>query len=367
MLHFNVQLDTIVANRCDGARIVTSVSRLTATIILGEVDYPVLLDYVIIPSVGHLHIAQCEVSEISDMVLPEYFGLQSPMRSVMCRFERNLVSLTCPHVCMERVASKQVSMGKPPAHSTFDLPCNVNVVVEVFEISIKSVQTRASPTTEITCTSFNLNLEPVLAKVGASTESPGAGVYLKCKELRRKEGSTDMLVANLSTSGLIQFHAMDTIGNLVVGVGKAQLHADFKSVNWSGSLEKDPLTVLHLPFAAVPKFDLTLKYAGKLVSIKDANICCDDFEGDGSTTLDEVMAHYVAIVKGRIPYFLSKTSIVGADIGDSVGVMAGTILTRTSVIGATVGVASRDAVGAALNRGKAARGVTASERYRFGE
>jgi hypothetical protein len=72
-------------------------------------------------------------------------------------------------------------------------------------------------------------------------------------------------------------------------------------------------------------------------------------------------------VKGRIPYLLSKTSIAGADIGDSVGMMAGTLLTKTSVIGATVGVASRDGIGLALNKGKAARGAGAAEKYKFGE
>eukprot|EP00980_Cylindrotheca_fusiformis_P007445 scaffold1537_cov108-Cylindrotheca_fusiformis.AAC.4 len=367
MLRSHVQLNSIFANRSDGARIVASASHLTATIRLDEKDCSMMHDCIMIPSVGHLHSAQCEVSELSDIVLPKYFSLQNPMRTVVCRFERGLISLTCAHVCLERVVSKPVSVRNTSEQSTFDLPCRVNLVVELLKISSESDQTNAFPTMEeITCTSLNLGLEPALAKVGASTESPGAAVYFKCKELGRKEGSTVMHVINLSASGLIQFKAIDTIGNLVVGVDKAQLHADFSSVNWTGSLEKDPLTVLHLPFAAVPKFELTLKYAGKLVSIRDARISCDDFEGGAKTTLDEVVAHYVAIVKGRIPYLLSKTSIIGADIGDSAGVMAGTILTKTSVVGATVGVASRDAVGAALNRGKAARGVTASEKYKFG-
>ena len=47
--------------------------------------------------------------------------------------------------------------------------------------------------------------------------------------------------------------------------------------------------------------------------------------------------------------------------------MAGKYYMNTSVIGATIGVASRDAIGSALTQGKAARGVTSSEKYKFGK
>ena len=125
---------------------------------------------------------------------------------------------------------------------------------------------------------------------------------------------------------------------------------------------------MKLPFAAVPKFILTLNCAGTLISVEDAIIGCEAFEGTSETTLDVLKAHYFGIVQDRIPHILAaKTSIAGANIGDSVGMMAGSIITKTSVIGAAVGVASRDAAGSAVRQGKAARGADESEKYQFGQ
>ena len=61
-----------------------------------------------------------------------------------------------------------------------------------------------------------------------------------------------------------------------------QLAAEFSSSNWSGSMDADAYeggTVIALPYASVPKFDLTLKYSGALVlvNINDAIIACDEF------------------------------------------------------------------------------------------
>lgn len=122
-----------------------------------------------------------------------------------------------------------------------------------------------------------------------------------------------------------------------------------------------------LPFVAIPKFDLELQVAGKLLQIEGAVIACDKLEGNAITTLDDITAHYIDAVKERIPYLLSKADIAGSNVGDNVGMMAGKILFNKSVVGATVGVAVRDAVGSTLTEGKAARGVSSEERYKFGD
>lgn len=365
-LRVKVQLDSICANRYDGANIVALEAHFEAAISPNVMESDMVVNAIPIPSVGYLHSAQCEVLEIANVILPGHFNLKSPANKLVCRFENGEISISCPLLCIQRHVAEAVSAGTVSNSSSFDLPCKANLLIDAFQVFAPPCLPNSSPS-KITCSHVSLAFEPVLARIGASHESPGAGVYFKCKEFRSREGSTAVYLLNLSASGLVQFDALGKVGNLVVGIEKAQLEAEYSSVNWSGSSDKGPSAIVNLPFAVFPRFDITLKYAGKLVSIKDATISCDAFEGNKRTTVESILAHYTDIVKARIPYLLSKTSIVGADIGDSVGVMAGTLLTKTSVVGATVGVASRDAIGSAVNKGKAARGVVASEKYKFGE
>lgn len=189
-----------------------------------------------------------------------------------------------------------------------------------------------------------------------------------CIELKSIEGTTVIDVPRLSVSGLLQLNDMATVGNLSVGVENAKLSAEFSTSGWAGSLEKEPSAVVRLPFATIPKFNICLSYSGKLVSLSESTIAMDEFQGSANTTLSDISKHYVAVVKGRIPYLaLAKTEVCGANMGDSVGMMAGTVLTHTSVVGATVGVASRDLVGSTLTSGKEARGASASDKYQFGD
>jgi hypothetical protein len=241
----------------------------------------------------------------------------------------------------------------------------MNISIQAFQVNELLLHGKSER--EMECRSLNLALEPVFARVGSMRESPGAGVYFSCEDAKTIEDSTVINIPNLSASGLVQFDQPSKIGNLVVNIEKAQLAADFSSFNWSESLGKEPSIVMQLPFALVPQFELTLEYAGTLININNATIACEAFEGSPFTTFDTIGAHYVAVVKRRLPFLLAKTNIAGSNIGDGVGMMAGKYFMNTSVIGATVGVASRDAIGSALTQGKAARGVASSEKYKFGK
>lgn len=98
------------------------------------------------------------------------------------------------------------------------------------------------------------------------------------------------------------------------------------------------------------------------------HLACEQFQGTANATLSQISKHYVGIVKRRIPYLaIAKTDVMGANVADSVGMMAGSVITHTSVVGATLGVASRDMVGSTLTMGKESRGASASDAYKFGD
>mmetsp|Transcript_32787 Transcript_32787/g.60053 ORF Transcript_32787/g.60053 Transcript_32787/m.60053 type:complete len:462 (+) Transcript_32787:2062-3447(+) len=186
-------------------------------------------------------------------------------------------------------------------------------------------------------------------------------------DLKSTEGSTIIDVPRLSVSGLLQLNDLSSVCNLAIGMEKAQIEAEFSSSNWSVSRGNEPHSWIALPFASIPRLELTLRYLGTLVNINDATIACDEFQGSASTTSSQIGKHYMNIVKRRIPFLLSNADIANCNIGDSIGVAAGRVLTNTSVLGATVGIASRDIVGSTLTMGKASRGASSSESYRFGD
>mmetsp|Transcript_3782 Transcript_3782/g.5904 ORF Transcript_3782/g.5904 Transcript_3782/m.5904 type:complete len:455 (+) Transcript_3782:1076-2440(+) len=186
-------------------------------------------------------------------------------------------------------------------------------------------------------------------------------------DLKSTEGSTIIDVPRLSVSGLLQLNDLSSVCNLAIGMEKAQIEAEFSSSNWSVSRGNEPHSWIALPFASIPRLELTLRYLGTLVNINDATIACDEFQGSATTTSSQIGKHYMNIVKRRIPFLLSNADIANCNIGDSIGVAAGRVLTNTSVLGATVGIASRDIVGSTLTMGKASRGASSSESYRFGD
>jgi hypothetical protein len=245
-----------------------------------------------------------------------------------------------------------------------DLPCKV--IVSVQEVSLQEVSTSGEIHRLVKCRELSLALEPVLAKIVATREGPGAGLYFKCTDFQSTEKSTVVLIPSLSGSTLVQFDQLDRMGNMFLCLEGALLSADFSSFASSASLESSSPPV-KLPFVVVQEFELTLRCTGRLVSMDDTVLHCQKFEGDLMTTVDSLGAHYTGIVKRRIPYLLTKTEIMGSNVADSASMIAGSIATHSSILGATVGVAARDAVGAAITAGKTTRGASSAEKYKFGE
>jgi hypothetical protein len=313
---------------------------------------------------GHIASAVLRCSEISELRVLDVVLLKESARNIVCRFDNGSIFFDCPSIRLQKYMPKRET-SKNTSFS-IDLPYKVIVSIQKFEINDILWPSKCCRKTIVRC--FNLVLEPVFARLGSSVESPGAGVYFKSNGFKSVENSATIEIPKMGASGLLQFDDFSRIGNLMVEIEKVQLAADFSSIDWSGSLEQDPSTVMKLPFAVIPKFDLTLNYLGKMVNINNATIKCDPFEGVKTTTLKNLGSHYIKIVKRRIPYLLlSKTEMAGSNVGDSIGMITGSLLTNTSIIGSTVGVAGRDAVGSALTRGKAARGADSTEKYKFGE
>jgi len=382
-LKFAFQLDSFSGNGFQGASIAalgislivdinvaspytTATPEPIPTIYLSAQDKTSTPESIPIPGFGSISSAILTFSEVSELSIPGLAYLRSPSKFLSFRFERGTVVMDCPSVCVQRRTPQQTNLQDAQDHPPFDLLYKVNISIQSLQISETLWPSQSQR--EILCSHFDLALEHVFARMSASSpESPGAGIYFKCNNFRSNENSTVIEIPNLSASGLVQFDQLNKIGNLAVGMKKVQLAADFSSSNWSSSLEEKSPTVMELPFAVIPKFELTLKCVGTLVNIDNATIACDKFEGDAMATLSSVGEHYIQVAKSRIPYLLAKTEIAGVNVCDSVGMMAGKVLTNTSVIGATVGVASRDMIGSAVTQGKAQRGASSADGYKFGD
>jgi hypothetical protein len=320
------------------------------------------------PGLGCLSSVVLQIHQVSDLTIPNVVRLATPIQNLSLRFDGEALYVDCPSVSMHRELST-LSFSEDcsdTGKSSIDLPFNLKISIQ--EASLQEAATSSGTICcRKKCEKLNLVLEPVLARIlAAAKEGPGAGVYLKCENFESAEGSTVVRIPSISASGLVQFAELDRIGNLTIAIDGAELSADFSSVSWSTSVEESS-AALEMPFAVVQKFDLTMKYIGSLVNIDDATFCCETFEGDIQTTLDSLISHYVRIGKRRVPYLLSKANLVGANVGDSVGMIAGKAITHSSVIGSTVGVVARDAVGAAITKGKETRGASSTEKYRFGK
>jgi len=364
-LQVDVQMKALYGDGYKGERISGQDLNMMVSIIRGNDDNILVPENFSIPSVGHVSSIFLRVSEISEMNIPDLGKLSNPTTSFTLQFDNaNGINLVCPEISIigqETPITSTEDQNKPP----FDLPCKMNTAIESFKYFKQASSDK--PSKAIECGQISLALDPVLAQIGTSIESPGSGVYFSCKSLKALAGSTVLEIPSLTASGLVQFDKLQNVGNLAIGIETMQLSADFSRMNWSESLQTESSDEIALPFAVISNFDLTLKFVSTLVNLEGAVIACDRFEGEEMTTLDSISSHYLGIVTERIPYLLAKTNVAGKNLGDGVGMTAGIVLTNTSVVGATIGVAARDAVGSALTQGKAARGASSTEKYKFGD
>lgn len=296
----------------------------------------------------------------------------SGITNLTVRFENDVLSCHIPYLYVQR----ENGNGKGVSPTSFaskipSPPCKTKLTVESFHLVDSKEENQALKSLQETrCRSLTLVLDPVMS--GAEQQSQpiemrGIAFQAICDDFESIDSiKTAVNIPSISISGLLQSNDLGKICNLAVGIEKAQLAAAFSSSDWAESLEGEEV-IVRLPFTSIPKFKLTLRLIGPLIKLDDATIACDEFIGCQDTTLECIKNHYIGIVQKRIPYLIANIDLVGANVADSVAVLAATLLTRTNVIGATFGVASRDLIGSTITTGKVLRGAEASDKYQFGE
>lgn len=281
----------------------------------------------------------------------------------------NELSCHIPYLYIQRYAKKD----SPAVNQLPSLPCKTKLTVDSFHLvdGIDELNQTINSLQETRCRSLTIALDPIILAVGEqkrSIEGQGIAFHVDCNQFESVASiKTAVKIPSISISGLLESD-LRRISNLVLGIEKAQLSAEFSSSNWAESLEEEKVDIL-LPFAFIPRFKLTLRFTGPLIKLDDATIACDEFRGYQCTSLKGIENHYLEIVKKRIPYLIAKTEspLVGGNIADSAAMIVGTTLTRTTVIGATVGVVSRDLIGSTVTQGKVSRGAESSDNYEFGK
>jgi hypothetical protein len=314
-----------------------------------------LEDRIAVPGLDRLSFAKLEIKEISTFST-DSFNLASPAESSIVEVQKGTVHVKTPSLRLVKKPAMyaEAHSGTSPS-GKFSLPrCLLRASVECFELTEAS----SDETVEIV-SCWNVD---VVAEVTDSI------CFVKLSRVEDISYLSMLCVPSVSATAVVDMNDLECIRQLVVEMPRVDLSADFSSLDWSEALTKAPEKShpLMLPFAMVQEFELTLKGKGRVLSLKDTTLHCKAFHGDDSTDIDSLTKHYVDIVKSRIPYLLSKTEVLGSNIGDSVGQFTGRALMHSTVVGSVAGVGIRDAVGGAITRGKSERGALASDRYHFG-
>jgi len=316
---------------------------------------------IVIPSVGYVSLIVLDIKDIP-LVSVQNLRLKSNITNFALRYVNDVLTVDCPAINLLQSKKKHTAHIQNDGGSQFELPWKASLAVGVFRLF--TLDGKDTVACETSCVNLNVTVEPATGSI----LGPMLKVQAIGSDFLSMQGTTVFETPRLSASGLVSSNDTTMFRNLSVGIEKAQLAAEFSSTSWSlDNLQEDdlPLEEIKLPFVVMPELDLTLKYAGALMNINDATISCSAYQGKANTTLSILTKHYVDIVVGRIPYLLARADVVGCNVGDSIGVMAGKALTHTSVIGATAGVMGRDVVGSALTMGKEARGASSSDKYQF--
>jgi hypothetical protein len=201
-----------------------------------------------------------------------------------------------------------------------------------------------------------------------ATATVGQTAKVKIKNMRNLRYLNSVHVPSLFAEATIDPSNMHIISDVRLNVAEAELTADFKSEDWSKQIENnteaDPML---LPNANVSKINLTLHFIGGGITLENAKIGLQEFDGNASTRSDTLAKHYVKLVKKRLPFLFTKANVAGVNVGDSLSSAVATIAVQSSLVGTLVGVVGKDGVGAAITAGKATRGATENERYHFGD
>jgi hypothetical protein len=83
-----------------------------------------------------------------------------------------------------------------------------------------------------------------------------------------------------------------------------------------------PKGVIRLPHFYIAPFSLRLKLKGLLASSKENRIRVEKYEGDGSTTSNDLIVHFVTVVLGRSPGMIGTMNIMGVNVAEGGGMAA---------------------------------------------
>ncbi len=203
-----------------------------------------------------------------------------------------------------------------------------------------------------------------------SDAKKGACISLSVADIRHKL----FHVKDIKTSLLTPLGNIETIDQLCVSLDSANINAGFSSVDWSSFLLEETgvqQKILRTPHATIEKFILSISFEGTIIA-SHAKIHIPLFNGDASTTTDDLKSHYSKIVLQRAPGFLTNTEFLGGNVVDSSFSHLGQLAVGASSLtgagfGSVVGVAVSDGVKNAIRSGKVARNATEDEGYKFGD
>mmetsp|Transcript_11443 Transcript_11443/g.27313 ORF Transcript_11443/g.27313 Transcript_11443/m.27313 type:complete len:1344 (+) Transcript_11443:155-4186(+) len=120
-----------------------------------------------------------------------------------------------------------------------------------------------------------------------------------------------------------------------------------------------PKGAIRLPYFYIAPFTLRLKLKGMFASSKENRIRVEKYEGDESTTSNDLIVHFVTVVLGRSPGMIGNMNIMGVNVAEGGGMAV--VWTTAAMIpgGQYLGmavIAAMDGVNGAISAGKRSRG-----------
>jgi len=312
-----------------------------------------------IPSIGRLNTANFDVGRIEQLKIVGAGSLHQPYNSFALTLKKNVAEIHIKDISWNMETSGEEIQNQNSNISPIDWPCAIKLCVESFKANHLSAGNR-KPEIFLSCREIEITLEP--------NQLSQSLAMIRVNKMLNIEYLGMVRFPSMSMNFQFDFAESDNLRNLSVEADCVQVDADFTKKGWSDALESESSsTKYRLPNAKVSEMTLATDFKGHVISLADAKIHLRAFRGDLESNVESLTKHYVSIVKERIPFLLTKANIAGANVGDSLGTYAGGLAMSSSVTGALVGVVGRDAVGAAISRGKSSRGAGESQRYHFGD
>ncbi|KAG7359304.1 hypothetical protein IV203_015893 [Nitzschia inconspicua] len=314
------------------------------------------------------------IRSIDTLVAPAFFCLKEPIQQFQCWYTESLesseLSMVMPSVSIVMApTSPEAPVASNSNTTTLALPCNINCSIEDLSV-VTSGKVEAQ--TKIQQLFLSLKNQP---KHPFNPLEEMRNTMMLCLSFHRVQNA--MLQLN---QGKLSTEIMETTGEefhrLHFQADDGMVSAGFSSIDWdsvfSGSMpNSETHPEIRLPFVCVEQLELRLKYQGKVVGT-DTKIMIPKFVGTEMTTSNDIVKHFKNGILRRVPAFLAKGNVLGANLGDSAASTAGMIAlgASSSIASAGAGVAgilAYDGVVGAIKSGKQARGVSEHEKYQFGD